>query len=88
MRSVVRSIGALSPLLIGWLSDQWGLRVALAAVAPLYGAGGLVMLLAARSYPTDLSFVVAESRRIREADQARRRNMTATSGDRQDGGDG
>jgi MFS family permease len=67
MRSVVRSIGALSPLLVGVLSEEWNLRAALVAITPLYAIGGLVMLLAARSYPTDLSFVVAESRRIRES---------------------
>jgi hypothetical protein len=39
--------------------------VALVAFIPVYAVGGVVMLLAARSYPADLAFVVAETRRRR-----------------------
>jgi MFS family permease len=53
VRSVVRALAALSPLLVG----------ALASVAPLYAIGGLVMLLAARTYPADLAYAAAEAER-------------------------
>ena len=65
IRSIVRAVSALSPLLVGILADTFALDVALAALAPLYGIGGLVMLLAARTYPADLAFVVADAERRR-----------------------
>lgn len=65
IRSIVRAVSALSPLLVGILSDTFALNVALALLAPLYGIGGLVMLLAARTYPADLAFVVADAERRR-----------------------
>ncbi|MGH9137261.1 MAG: MFS transporter [Acidimicrobiales bacterium] len=55
MRAVVRSLAALAPWVVGRLSDATDLQTALAAVVPLYGVGGLVMLLAARSYPGDVA---------------------------------
>lgn len=61
VRSVVRALAALSPLLVGVLSDATSLSTALALLTPLYGVGGLVMLLAARTYPADLARVVAEA---------------------------
>lgn len=64
IRSVVRSVANASPALIGVLSDSLGLRGALVLTAPLYAIGGAVMLLAARTYPSDLAFVAAESDRI------------------------
>jgi MFS family permease len=67
VRSVVRSASALSPLVIGMISDRSDLRTALAVVTPVYALGGLVMLLAARSYPTDLAFVAAEAQRTARA---------------------
>ena len=66
IRSIVRAVSALSPLLVGILSDTFALNVALAILAPLYGIGGLVMLLAARTYPADLAFVVADAERRRQ----------------------
>jgi MFS family permease len=63
VRSVVRALAALSPLIVGALSDATDLPTALALVTPLYAVGGLVMLMAARTYPADLAFVAAESRR-------------------------
>ena len=63
IRSVVRALSALAPLIVGALSDATDLPTALAMVTPLYAIGGLVMLLAARSYPADLAFVAAEARR-------------------------
>ena len=65
LRSVVRSLAAFSPVIIGAIADSIGLRLALAVVTPLYAIGGVVMLFAARHYAYDLSFVAAESERIR-----------------------
>ncbi len=66
IRSVVRAISALSPLLVGVLSDATDLSTALAMLTPLYAIGGLVMLLAARTYPADLAFVAADATRRRQ----------------------
>ncbi len=63
IRSVVRALSALSPLIVGVLSDATDLPTALAMLTPLYAIGGLLMLLAARTYPADLAFVAAEARR-------------------------
>jgi MFS family permease len=72
IRSVVRALSATGPLLVGWLSSTLGddadsLRWALVAITPVYAVGGLLMLRAARHYPADLAYVVAESRRARES---------------------
>jgi MFS family permease len=64
VRSWVRSLAAFSPPLVGILSNRLELSTALALLTPLYAVGGVVMLLAVRTYPSDLSFVVAESRRV------------------------
>jgi predicted MFS family arabinose efflux permease len=66
IRSVVRALSALAPLIVGLLSDLTDLPTALAIVSPMYAIGGLVMLLAARSYPADLAFVAADARRTME----------------------
>lgn len=63
IRSVVRALSAFAPLIVGALSDASDLSTALAAITPLYAIGGLVMLMAARTYPADLAFVAAASRR-------------------------
>lgn len=65
VRGVCRSLGAVSPYIIGVLSGSIGLANALALVTPAYAVGGVVVLLAARSYGTDLAFVAAETERIR-----------------------
>lgn len=65
VRSAVRALSAVGPLLIGVLADAIGLRGALVAMTPLYAIGGVIMLGAARHYPADVAFVVAESRRVR-----------------------
>jgi MFS family permease len=64
IRSLVRSAAGLMPLVIGALKGVYGLQTALVIVTPVYAIGGLIMLIAARTYPSDLAFVVAESRRI------------------------
>lgn len=66
IRSVVRALSALSPYLVGVLSDATDLPTALAMITPLYAIGGLVMLLAARTYPADLAAVAAQARRSME----------------------
>jgi len=68
LRSVVRSAAGLAPLVIGGLKEFTDLRTALVVFTPIYAVGGLIMLMAARSYPGDLAFVIAESRRTRETD--------------------
>jgi len=64
VRSVVRTLSSAGPLLIGFLADAIGLRLALVVFAPVLALGGAVVLLAARTYPADLSFMVAETKRI------------------------
>jgi len=71
IRSIVRSAANASPALIGVLSDSMGLRTALVVTAPLYAVGGVVMLLAARTYPADLAFVAAEADRTSRARSGR-----------------
>lgn len=66
VRSFLRSFAAVGVLIVGGLSELFGLRWALVAVCPTYVVGGLVALLALRTYPRDLAFVVVEARR-REA---------------------
>ena len=68
LRSVVRSAAGLAPLVIGGLKEFTDLRTALVVFTPIYAVGGLIMLMAARYYPGDLAFVIAESRRTRETD--------------------
>ncbi len=65
IRGICRSLGALSPLVIGVLSNAFGLANALAIVTPTYAVGGIVILAATRSYGADLAFVAAETARIR-----------------------
>ena len=62
IRSIVRALSALAPLVVGVLADKFSLSHALAIVSPLYAIGGLVMLLAAKTYPADLAFVAADAR--------------------------
>jgi hypothetical protein len=54
------------PLVIGGLKAVVGLQTALIIVTPVYAIGGLIMWFAARTYPADLAFVAAESRRLRD----------------------
>ena len=66
LRSIVRSGSSLMILVVGVLKGFFGLQTALVAITPVYAVGGLIMLLAARTYPSDLAFVAAESRRLRD----------------------
>jgi predicted MFS family arabinose efflux permease len=63
IRSAVRALSAVAPLVVGFLSDLTDLPTALAMITPMYAIGGFVMLLAARSYPADLAFVAADAQR-------------------------
>jgi MFS family permease len=65
VRSIVRTVSNAGPPIVGLLSGALGLRMAIVAIIPLYAVGGIIMLFAARSYPRDVAFVVAESRRTR-----------------------
>ena len=67
VRSVVRALSAAGPVFIGLLSNAIGLRAALVLFSPIYAVGGVIMLAALRHYPHDVAFVVAESRRRRDA---------------------
>jgi predicted MFS family arabinose efflux permease len=62
IRSVVRALAALGVPIVGMLSNATDLSTALAIMSPLYAIGGLLMLLAARSYPGDLASVATEAR--------------------------
>jgi predicted MFS family arabinose efflux permease len=69
VRSVVRAISNAGPAVVGLLSGPLGLRMAIVAIIPLYAVGGVVMLFAAKSYPRDVAFVVAESKRSRTTER-------------------
>src|SRR5204862_2036248 len=64
IRSLVRALSALSPLLVGYLSGVTDLATALAILSPPYAIGGLVLLLAARTYPSDLAAVGLRAERL------------------------
>src|SRR4051794_16933680 len=66
LRSIVRSASSLMILIIGVLKGAFGLQTALVVVTPVYAIGGVIMLFAARTYPSDLAFVAAESRRLHD----------------------
>jgi MFS family permease len=66
LRSFLRSFAAVGVLIVGALSEVLDLRWAMVAVCPAYVAGGLLVLLARRTYPKDLAFVAAEARRRQE----------------------
>ena len=72
VRSVVRTLSNIGPLVIGGIavalehggaSKADALRNAIVILAPIYAIGGAIVLFAVRTYPYDLAFVVAESRR-------------------------
>jgi MFS family permease len=73
VRQVVRTASFAGPYLIGVVSvaitshsasasTTVGLHWAIVAVCPLYALGGLIMLLAVRTYPHDIAYVVANAR--------------------------
>jgi MFS family permease len=70
LRSMVRSLAGIAPLVIGALKGLFGLQTALLMITPFYAVGGFIMLFAARTYPADLAFVAAESQRLRDQDSA------------------
>jgi predicted MFS family arabinose efflux permease len=62
IRSIVRALSALSPWLVGIVSDHTSLPTALAVFTPTFAVGGIVMLFAAKTYPSDLAAVAARAR--------------------------
>jgi predicted MFS family arabinose efflux permease len=62
IRSIVRALAALSPWLVGIVSDHTSLPTALAVFTPTFAIGGIVMLFAAKTYPADLAAVGARAR--------------------------
>jgi predicted MFS family arabinose efflux permease len=71
LRSMVRSVAGIMPLIIGALKGPLGLQTALIIITPLFAVGGIIMLFAARTYPSDLAFVAAESQRLRDRSERR-----------------
>jgi MFS family permease len=65
VRSVVRALSAAGIPIIGALSAVTDLRVALVVFTPVYAIGGVIMLAATKTYPSDVAFAVAETRRLR-----------------------
>jgi MFS family permease len=77
VRSIVRTVSNAGALVIGLtsaglaatgLNRADSLRWAIVSLTPLYAVGGLIMLLAVKTYPRDVAFVVAESRRRAETE--------------------
>lgn len=64
IRSIVRALAAMSPWLVGIVSDHIGLARALAVFTPSFAVGGIVMLFAAKTYPTDLAAVASHARAV------------------------
>jgi MFS family permease len=68
VRQIVRTGSWAGPYLIGLISDiiapntALGLRWAIVTACPFYALGGLIMLAAARYYPSDIAYVIAHSR--------------------------
>jgi MFS family permease len=76
IRGIVRSLGNGGAVIVGGLSSLIigggvgradALRYAIVAITPIYAIGGIITLIAARYYPADVAFVVAESRRLRSS---------------------
>lgn len=64
VRSILRvGMTALAPVAFGVLSESFGLRQSILFGAPTLLVGGLVTLLAARTYPHDMEFAQAEALR-------------------------
>jgi len=63
LRSLVRTVAATGPAIVGGMSDVIGLRWALVLLMPLYAVSGVIVLGARRTYSRDLAFVAAETAR-------------------------
>jgi MFS family permease len=75
LRSIVRTLSTVGPLIAGGLSVVFGggagIRWALVALLPVYAIGGLICLGARKHYAKDLAFALAETRRTEPFRQAR-----------------
>ncbi|HLK44248.1 MAG TPA: MFS transporter, partial [Thermoleophilia bacterium] len=62
--NVLQAAGAVGALLVGGISTLFGenLRLALLCVSPFYAIGGVLVLVARRTYVEDQALVVAEAR--------------------------
>jgi hypothetical protein len=66
--NVLMAFGAIGSLVTGGLSTLFGnLRVALLAVSPFYVLGAVLVMVACRTYVSDVAVVVAEARGRSEA---------------------
>lgn len=75
IRSIVRTLSTVGPLIVGGLSVLLGggtaIRWALVILLPTYAIGGIICLGARRHYAKDLAFAIAETRRTEPFRQAR-----------------
>ncbi|MFL6239726.1 MAG: MFS transporter [Actinomycetes bacterium] len=75
IRSIVRTMSSVGPLIVGGLSVLLGggtaIRWALVALLPVYAIGGIICLGARKTYASDLAFAIAETRRTEPFRQAR-----------------
>lgn len=84
VRTVVRSVGNLGPVIVGGIStllaafpeDPEGLQFAIVYFSPVYIIGGIVVLFGAKYYPGELAFVIAETRRQAESREPDERDTT------------
>jgi hypothetical protein len=76
IRSIVRTLSAAGAGIVGGISialggHAFGLKWALVILMPIYAIGGLIVLGARRTYATDLSYAIVETRRTEPFRQAR-----------------
>jgi MFS family permease len=75
IRSIVRTLSSVGPLIVGGISIGLGggaaLRWALVLLLPIYAIGGLICLGARKTYAKDLAFALAETKRTEHYRQAR-----------------
>jgi MFS family permease len=75
IRSIVRTLSTVGPLIVGGVSVLLGggtaIRWALVILLPVYAIGGIICLGARKFYAHDLAFAIAETRRTEPLRQAR-----------------
>jgi MFS family permease len=77
LRSIVRTLSSVGPLIVGGISIALGggaaLRWAIVLLLPIYALGGLICLGARKTYAKDLAFALAETRRTEPFREGRNR---------------